>query len=97
MYNCNKCVSQLCFFFCSFHLTLYRKYSGRYGICSDMGIIQAVTGNIQAVSKMYTIEICFAFDKCEIRTFKSGWKFQTLVSNYSGVNFFRSSLVKLVA
>jgi hypothetical protein len=36
-----------CFFFCSFHLTLYRNYSGRYGNCSDMGIIQAVTGNIQ--------------------------------------------------
>jgi hypothetical protein len=27
---------------------LYRNYSGRYGNCSDMGIIQAVPGNIQA-------------------------------------------------
>ena len=36
---------------------------------------------------MYTTDISFAFDKCEILTFKSGRKFKTLVSNYSGVNF----------
>ncbi len=35
---------------------------------------------------MYTTDISFAIDNCEILTFKSGRKLKTLVSNYSGVN-----------